>query len=98
MEKQKKDSGIDKIVDEWENEKVVLRERVERIAEKYADLVERKLDDALQKGSVSASEFEEIKDGIRMLNHVMSALRQVEGLSLADMYGVEVEIKKREVK
>lgn len=76
----------------------MLRERVERIAEKYADLVEKKLDESLQKGPISSTEFEEIKDGIRMLNHVMSALRQVEGLSLADMYGVEVEIKKREVK
>jgi|GEM_PF-6552627 len=72
----------------------MLRERVERIAEKYADLVEKKLDESLQKGPISVTEFEEIKDGIRMLNHVMSALRQVEGLSLADMYGVEVEIKK----
>ena len=51
----------------------MLRERVERIAEKYADLVEKKLDESLQKGPISATEFEEIKDGIRMLNHVMSA-------------------------
>ncbi|WP_301010559.1 hypothetical protein [Anaerotignum lactatifermentans] len=65
--------------------------KVERIAEKYADLVEKKLDESLQKGPISATEFEEIKDGIRMLNHVMSALRQVEGLSLTDMYGVEVK-------
>lgn len=66
----------------------MLWERVERIAEKYADLVEKKLDESLQKGPISATEFEEIKDGNRMLNHVMSALRQVEGLSLVDMYGV----------
>ena len=77
---------------------MLLRERVERIAEKYADIVEQKLDQSLQNGSVSVTEFEEIKDGIRMLNHIVSALRQAEGLSLADIYGEEVIIKKKKMK
>ena len=46
----------------------MLRERVERIAEKYADLVEKKLDESLQKGPISATEFEEIKDGKMVYN------------------------------
>lgn len=51
-----------------------LQEKVAGIAGKYADLVEKQIDDALQSKDVSKMEFAEINEGIRMIHQVTAAL------------------------
>lgn len=57
-----------------------LERKVEGIAEKYADLIEKRLTAALNENEVESSAMVEINDGIRMLNHVVATLERISKL------------------
>lgn len=57
-----------------------LESKVEGIAEKYADLIEKRLTAALNENEVESSAMVEINDGIRMLNHVAATLERISKL------------------
>lgn len=59
----------------------VLACKVQGIAEKYADLVEKRLKAALREDEVESNAIVEINDGIRMLNHVTATLERIDRLS-----------------
>ena len=52
-----------------------LQEKIAGIAGKYADLVEKQIDAALE--GERDVDFEKINEGIRMMNHVSAALCRV---------------------
>lgn len=54
-----------------------LKEKVENIAEKYADLVEKRIEETIKNGNIGSCEMNEINDGIRMLNHVAGTLQKL---------------------
>lgn len=54
-----------------------LKEKVENIAEKYADLVEKRIEETIKKENIGSCEMNEINDGIRMLNHVAGTLQKL---------------------
>ncbi|WP_024346545.1 hypothetical protein [Lacrimispora indolis] len=58
-----------------------LESKVKTIAEKYADLVEKRLNSALKESDVESSAMCEINDGIRMLNHVAATLERISRLN-----------------
>lgn len=51
-----------------------LQEKIAGIAGKYADLVEKQIDDALRNKDVSEMKLAEINEGIRMIHHTTAAL------------------------
>ena len=69
-----------------------LEKKVEKIAEKYADLVEKRIDDALNENLTEGVIYEklnslnEINEGIRMLNHLAGTLQKI---SACDMEASE---------
>ena len=54
-----------------------LKKKVENIAEKYADLVEKNIEETIKKGNIDGCKMNEINDGIRMLNHVAGTLQKL---------------------
>lgn len=58
----------------------ILQNKIEVIAEKYADLVDRRLESVLSKSEVDDSAMSEINDGFRILNHAAAALERIERL------------------
>ncbi|WP_148206725.1 hypothetical protein [Desulfitobacterium hafniense] len=58
-----------------------LKTKVKSIAEKYADLVDKRISTALQSELVDATVMNEITDGVRMLAHVTTTLEKVDRLS-----------------
>lgn len=58
-----------------------LQSKIEAIAEKYAELVEKKLIASLLENEVDSVAMCEINDGIRMLNHVASTLERIDRLN-----------------
>lgn len=57
-------------------------DRIERIAEKYAELTEARIDAALKKKEdVDSDVMYEINDGIRMLNHIATTWLKMDQLN-----------------
>ncbi|MCB6992928.1 hypothetical protein LI177_05435 [bacterium 210820-DFI.6.37] len=57
-------------------------DRIERIAEKYAELTEARIDAALKKREdVDSDAMYEINDGIRMLNHIATTWLKMDQLN-----------------
>lgn len=54
-----------------------LQTKVETIAEKYADLVNNRIESAINEKEVDSIAMIEINNGIRMLNHVASTLERI---------------------
>lgn len=54
-----------------------LQIKVEIIAEKYADLVDNRIQAAIDEKEVDSTALTEINDGIRILNHVASTLEKI---------------------
>lgn len=54
-----------------------LQTKVETIAEKYTDLVDNRIDSAINEKEVDSIAMIEINNGIRMLNHVASTLERI---------------------
>jgi hypothetical protein len=54
-----------------------LEEKVKTIAEKYADLVEKRLITALDESEIYGTAMSEINEGIRMLNHIATTLERI---------------------
>lgn len=54
-----------------------LQTKVETIAEKYADLVDNRIQSAINEKEVDGIAMIEINNGIRMLNHVASTLERI---------------------
>lgn len=61
-----------------------MRLRIEEIAIKYADLVEKRIQEALDAKMVGSAAMNEVNDGIRMLNHVAATLERIVRLQCAD--------------
>ena len=53
----------------------LLIKKIEGIAGRYADLVEKKINEAKEKDSIGSNDFSEINEGIRMLNHLAGTLQ-----------------------
>lgn len=51
-----------------------LQSKVETIAEKYADLVDNRIQVAIDEKEIDSTALTEINDGIRILNHAASTL------------------------
>lgn len=58
-----------------------LKTKIENIADKYADLVEKRLTTVVQQDVVESTAMYEINDGIRMLNHVTTTLEKINRLN-----------------
>lgn len=57
----------------------MLENKIKSIANKYADLIERRIETAINEGTDSTAMCE-INDGIRMLNHITSTLERIKRL------------------
>ena len=55
----------------------LLQSKIAGIAGRYADLVEKKINEVNDKGSVEVNDFSEINEGIRMLNHLAGTLQKL---------------------
>jgi hypothetical protein len=55
----------------------LLIKKIEGIAGRYADLVEKKINEAKEKDSIGSNDFSEINEGIRMLNHLAGTLQKL---------------------
>ena len=55
----------------------ILQSKVEAIADKYAELVERRLVAALKESEIESTAMCEINDGIRVLNHMAATLERI---------------------
>ncbi len=55
----------------------LLIKKIEGIAERYADLVEKKINETQGKDSIGSNDFSEINEGIRMLNHLAGTLQKL---------------------
>lgn len=58
-----------------------LEQRIFKIAENYASLIEKRLLEALKETEEASTAMLEINDGIRMLNHVAATLEKISRLS-----------------
>lgn len=58
-----------------------LKAKVEKIAEGYADLVDKRICNAAQSELIDATVSTEILEAIRMLGHIMSTLERVDRLN-----------------
>ena len=58
-----------------------LEQRIVKIAENYASLIEKRLLEALKETEEASTAMLEINDGIRMLNHVAATLEKISRLS-----------------
>lgn len=54
-----------------------LQTKVEAIAEKYADLVDNRIESAINEKEVDSTAMKEINDGVRMLNCVAATLERI---------------------
>lgn len=61
-----------------------LQSKVEAIAEKYADLVDNRIQAAIDEKEVDSAAMTEINDGIRILNHAASTLERIARLQRGD--------------
>lgn len=61
-----------------------LQSKVETIAEKYADLVDNRIQAAIDEKEVDSTALTEINDGIRILNHAASTLERIARLQRGD--------------
>lgn len=58
----------------------ILQSKIEVIAGKYADLVDKRLESVLSKSEIDDASLSEISDGFRILNHAAAALERIERL------------------
>ena len=70
----------------------ILRSQVKIIAEKYANLIDKRLTTALNEPEIDCTAMAEINDGIRMLNHVASTLERIERLNRGNETNVQSNI------
>lgn len=59
----------------------ILKTKVEEIALKYAEIVEKRLIAALSEDETDSTALGEINDGIRMLNHIAATLERIDRLN-----------------
>lgn len=57
-----------------------LHRKVLNISEKYADLVEKRIENAVKADCVDQEEFESILEGIRILHHAVVLLTKIDRL------------------
>lgn len=63
------------------------KERVDAIALKYADIVEKQVDAAIQQEDpLSRETVHDVNEGIRMLNHVASTMERIYRLETASVF------------
>lgn len=55
----------------------ILQNKIEVIAGKYADLVDKRLESVLSKSEVDSIAMSEINDVFRILNHAAAALERI---------------------
>ena len=56
-------------------------ERLERIADKYAELTERRLETALEAELLDGTVMAEINDGIRMIAYAVTTIQRIKSIS-----------------
>jgi hypothetical protein len=62
----------------------VFREKVETIAEEYADLVEKTITEAKEAEVLEREKLNEINEGIRLLNYVANTIERIDRLNRWD--------------
>lgn len=61
-----------------------LKNKIQNIAQKYAEMTEKRLTVLLQGNEMESAEINEINEGIRMLNHIASTLERIDRLNRSD--------------
>ena len=66
----------------------VLNTKVTAISEKYADLIDKRISNALQDELIDGTVMSEITNGVRMLSHITSTLERIDRIQRGnDAYG-----------
>ena len=61
-----------------------LKNKIQNIAQKYAEMTEKRMTVLLQGNEMESAEINEINEGIRMLNHIASTLERIDRLNRSD--------------